>query len=79
MLYTFCGWLGGGGVNVKDDFFYVRIGANTYKILLIAEWEWPVSYSSQVYTILVPKFLFPLNAISYCASAYLTIAIAYER
>ena len=34
---------------------------------------------SEIYAILFPKFLFPINNIIFNASIFLTIVIAYER
>ena len=41
--------------------------------------EWPVSHDDEVYAIIFPKILFPLNNIIFSSSIFLTIVIAYER
>ena len=40
---------------------------------------WPFDINSEVYAILFPKFLYPLNNIIFNCSIFLTIVIAYER
>ena len=41
--------------------------------------QWPFSHSSELYAIMFPKFLFPVNNIIFNSSIFLTIVIAYER
>ena len=41
--------------------------------------QWPFSHESEVYAIMFPKFLFPVNNIIFNSSIFLTIVIAYER
>ena len=49
-----------------------------FKIIFL-EFCWPFDLDSEIYAILFPKFLFPINNIIFNASIFLTIVIAYER
>ena len=46
---------------------------------IVSEFRWPFHNDSELYAILFPKFLFPLNNIFFSSSIFLTIVIAYER
>jgi len=41
--------------------------------------RWPFDFNSEVYALIFPKFLYPLNNIIFNCSIFLTIVIAYER
>ena len=40
---------------------------------------WPFEFGSNAYTVLFPKFLYPMNSIILTSSIFLTVSIAYER
>jgi hypothetical protein len=41
--------------------------------------NWPWDDDSVVWVYLIPKFIYPLNNISFCCSVFLTVFIAAER
>jgi len=43
------------------------------------EFHWPISFNDELYAMIFPTILFPINNIIFIASIFLTIVIAYER
>ena len=47
--------------------------------MIIAVFEWPFSYTGELYALLFPKLLHPLNTTVVTCQTYLIVLIAFER
>ena len=63
-------------INIPFGSLYLLPNPDSY---LISVFRWPFSHDSELYAIMFPKFLFPVNNIIFNSSIFLTIVIAYER
>ena len=50
-----------------------------FQPFLFIEFHWPISFNDEMYAMIFPTILFPINNIIFIASIFLTIVIAYER